>query len=79
MLVRGFLRPGIQEGDRFDIEVRTSSRSEATSLRGGHLLETRLSEMAVLGDQIRKGHMMAVAKGDILVDPTATPKKKVRS
>jgi len=73
VLVRGFLRPGIQEGDRFDIEVRTSSRSDSTSLRGGHLLETRLSEMAVLGDQIRKGHMMAVAMGDVLVDPTADP------
>lgn len=71
VLVRGFLRPGIQIGDRFDIEVRTSSRSEATSLRGGNLLETRLSEMAVLGDQIRKGHLMAVAQGAILVDPTA--------
>ena len=71
VLVRGFLRPGIQAGDRFDIEVRTSSRSETTSLRGGHLLETRLSEMAVLGDQLRSGHMMAVASGAILVDPEA--------
>ena len=73
VLVRSFLRPGIQEGDRFDIEVRTTSRSDTTSLRGGHLLETRLSEMAVLGDQIRKGHVMAVAMGDVLVDPTADP------
>jgi len=71
VLVRGILRPGIQAGDRFDLEVRTSSRSETTSLRGGHLLETRLSEMAVLGNQIRKGHLMAVAHGAILVDPTA--------
>jgi len=71
VLVRGFLRPGIQAGDRFDIEVRTSSRSETTSLRGGHLLETRLSEMAVLGDQVRRGHLMAVAQGAVLVDPTA--------
>ena len=75
VLVRGFLRPGIQAGDRFDIEVRTSSRSESTSLRGGHLLETRLSEMAVLGDQLRKGHMMAVANGAILVDPMANAEK----
>lgn len=71
VLVRGFLRPGIQAGDKFDIEVRTSSRSESTSLRGGHLLETRMSETAVLGEQLRTGHMMAVANGAILVDPTA--------
>ncbi|NOZ41072.1 MAG: hypothetical protein GXP24_12730 [Planctomycetes bacterium] len=71
VLVRGYLRPGIQAGDRFDIEVRTSSRSETTSLRGGHLLETRLSEMAVLGGQVRQGHIMAMAGGSVLVDPTA--------
>ncbi len=71
VLVRGYLRPGIQAGDRFDIEVRTSSRSQTTSLRGGNLLETRMSETAVLGDQLRTGHIMAVANGAILVDPTA--------
>ncbi len=71
VLVRGFLRPGIQAGDRFDIEVRTPSRSDATSLRGGKLLETRLSETAVLDNQIRSGHLMAVAKGSVLVDPSA--------
>jgi len=71
VLVRGFLRPGIQSGDRFDIEVRTPSRSDTTSLRGGNLLETRLSETAVLENQIRSGHLMAVAKGSVLVDPSA--------
>ena len=71
VLVRGFLRPGIQAGDRFDIEVRTPSRSDTTSLRGGKLLETRLSETAVLNNQIREGHLMAVAKGAVLVDPSA--------
>lgn len=75
VLVRGFLRPGIQAGDRFDVEVRTSSRSESTSLRGGHLLETRMSETAVLGEQLRTGHMMALSAGAILVDPTADATK----
>ncbi|MCC6494001.1 MAG: flagellar basal body P-ring protein FlgI [Pirellulales bacterium] len=72
VLVRGYLRPGMQEGDQFDIEVRTPSKSDATSLRGGWLLETRLSETAVLGGQIRTGHETAVAQGPILVDPAAT-------
>ena len=71
VLVRAFLRPGIQEGDAFDVEVRTPTRSETTSLRGGWLLETRLSETAVLGGQIRRGHESALAKGAILVDPAA--------
>jgi len=76
VVVRGFLQPGIQAGDRFDIEVRTPNRSSTTSLRGGQLLETRLSETAVLGDQIRKGHLLGVAKGPILVDPTADSEKE---
>ena len=71
VLVRGFLRPGIQAGDRIDVEVRTPSRSNAKSLRGGRLLETRLSETAVLDNQIREGHVMAVANGAVLVDPSA--------
>lgn len=71
VLVRGFLRPGIQAGERFDIEVRAPSRSGTTSLRGGRLLETRLTELAVLGSQIRKGHLMAISRGEVLVDPNA--------
>jgi flagellar basal body P-ring protein FlgI len=72
VLVRGYLRPGMQAGDKFDVEVRCPAKSDATSLRGGWLLETRLSETAVLGGQIRTGHETAVAQGSILVDPTAS-------
>ena len=71
VLVRGVLRPGIQKGDRFDVEVRIPTRSETSSLRSGTLLETELAETAVLGDQIRKGHVTGVAAGPILVDPSA--------
>jgi len=46
VLVRAYLRPGIQEGDHFDVEVRVPSRSETTSLRGGWLLPARLTEMS---------------------------------
>ncbi|MDZ4658828.1 MAG: flagellar basal body P-ring protein FlgI [Bythopirellula sp.] len=75
VLVRGFQRPGIRAGDRFDVEVRTPSKSNTKSLRGGHLLETTLTETAVLGDQIRKGHILGAAKGSILVDPNAEAEK----
>ncbi len=75
VLVRGVLRPGIQEGDRFDIEVRVPTRSEATSLRGGWLLPARLTELAVLGQQIRRGHVLGQAEGAILVDPHAQGKE----
>jgi flagellar basal body P-ring protein FlgI len=74
VLVRAFLRPGIQEGDRFDVEVRVPSQSETTSIRDGWLLSTRLTELAVLGEQIREGHVLAMAEGPVLVDPSADPK-----
>ena len=75
VVVRGVLRAGIRKGDRFDIEVRIPSRSETTSLRGGHLLPTRLRELAVLENQIHKGHALGIAEGPILVDPSATDQK----
>lgn len=75
VLVRAILRPGIKEGDTFDVEVRVPSKSATTSLRSGMLLETRLSETAVLGGQIRKGHEAAIAQGPILVDPSADAEK----
>lgn len=75
VLVRGFLPPGVQKGDRFDLEVQVPSRSETTSLRNGWLMETRMAEMAVLGNQIRDGHTMAIGEGAILVDPSASGEK----
>jgi len=75
VLVRGFLPPGVQKGDKFDVEVQIPSRSETSSLRGGWLMETRMSELAVLGNQIHEGHLMATAEGPVLVDPAATGEK----
>lgn len=75
VLVQGVLRPGIQKGDRFDIEVRVLGQSDTASLRGGFLLETRLEETAVLDRQVHYGKLMALAKGPVMVDPSADPKK----
>ncbi|QDS97778.1 flagellar basal body P-ring protein FlgI [Adhaeretor mobilis] len=71
VMIRGLLHPGIQEGDKFDIEVATMARSETSSLRGGWLMDTRLTETAVLGGQVRKGHPMGLAEGAIMVDPSS--------
>jgi len=71
VLVKGFLRPGIQKGDRFDLEVRVDSRSTTKNLRGGWLLTTRLSELAALGGRLRPGHLLAQGDGPVLVDPAA--------
>lgn len=72
VLVRAVLRPGIQKGDAFDVEVRVPSNSETTSLRGGALWTTELNQLAVMADnRIHRGHAMASAKGPIMVDPAA--------
>lgn len=70
VVVRAYLRPGIQIGDHFDVEVRVPSRSETESLRGGWLLESRMTELAVLDQQIRSGRLLALAEGPVLVDPS---------
>lgn len=71
VLVRGYLRPGIKQGERFDVEVRVPTRSETQSLRGGWVLPARLTELAVYDSQIRQGHVLGHAEGPILVDPSA--------
>lgn len=75
VLVRGFLPPGVQKGDRFDLEVQIPSRSETASLRNGWLMETRLTELTVLDGQIREGHTLALGEGAVLVDPSASGEK----
>ena len=75
VLVRGFLPPGVQKGDKFDLELQVPSRSETTSLRGGWLMETRMTELAVLGGQIHEGHPWSVGEGAVLVDPAAEGEK----
>jgi hypothetical protein len=71
VLVRGFLRPGIQKGDHFDVELRVPTRSECTSLRGGWLMETRLRQYAEIKAQVLEGKILALARGPVLVDPSA--------
>lgn len=75
VVVQGVLRAGIQKGDRFDVDVRVLSQSDTTSLRGGYLLETRLAETAVLDNQMHHGNLLGLAKGPVMVDPSADPKK----
>ncbi len=75
VIVRGYLRPGIQKGDPYDVEVRVTDRSETTSLRGGTLLETRMTDSAVLNGRYLEGKDRGLAQGPVFVEPTATEKR----
>ncbi len=66
--VRGHLRPGIQKGDRFDVEVSVPRDNETESLRDGVLYAERMRERAVLDGRVREGEDLAVVQGPVLVD-----------
>lgn len=71
--VLGYLRPGVQEGDRFDVEVMLPAESGGKSLRGGWLMKAPLQEMRILGGDLREGDPLAYVEGPIIVaDPLAT-------
>lgn len=67
VLVTAYLPAMVREGQRFDVRVMLPPNSEATSLKGGWLLETRLSEeQTIAGKGNLKGHEYALANGAIL-------------
>jgi hypothetical protein len=70
-----YLPADIQKGQPFDVEVRFPPESNATSLAGGWLLETHMTEAAMLDGVERKGHEMGRVSGPILV--TASKSEKV--
>ena len=66
--VRAYMPPLVKKWDHFDIEVRLPGNGDSTSLNGGFLLETFLSEQAIVpGRGILKGHVFAKARGPILI------------
>lgn len=72
VMVRGYLPPGVQKGDSFDVEVRIFSRSETTSLRGGWLMPARMRQMEAMGGSVHMGNIDALAVGEVLVNALFT-------
>ncbi|MCC7085689.1 MAG: flagellar basal body P-ring protein FlgI [Pirellulales bacterium] len=71
--VEVWLPPGVQKGDRLDVEVRVPPQNDTTSIAGGFMMSTRLRQMAILSDnRIHDGQVMAVAEGPVLVDPISS-------
>lgn len=68
VIVRAYLPVNVRKGDPFDVEVMLPPNSQATSLAGGHLLEARLAEQAVVqGGRLLDGDVFGTAEGPILV------------
>ncbi len=71
VLVRGNIKAGALKGDPFDLEIRVPNGSETKSLRGGYLMQVRLTEKRVINGDIKEGTLLAIGEGPILVDPEA--------
>lgn len=67
VVVRAYLPPLAHKGQTIDVEVRLPPNSNATSLRGGWLMETRLTEQQATNGRVLSGKEYAVAMGPILV------------
>jgi len=73
VLVRAWIPSVVKKGDTFDVEIALPPNSDATSLRGGWMLECFLTEQAIVPGRVPlKGHTWATAKGPILVSASAT-------
>ena len=71
--VIGTMQPGIQKGDRFDVQIMLPRDTNTKSLRGGVLMRTQLAEMASFSGMMEAGTTRAIAEGPIMVDdPMAT-------
>ncbi len=67
VVVTAYLPAMVRKGQRFDVRVALPPNSNAKSLKGGWLLETRMfEEQNVEGRGSLKGHNYAVAGGAIL-------------
>ena len=70
VVVRAYLPPLISKGDKFDVDIRIPGDTGASSLNGGRLMETILSETALVpGQGVMKGHIVANARGPIMISP----------
>ncbi|MCL2709419.1 MAG: flagellar basal body P-ring protein FlgI [Planctomycetaceae bacterium] len=67
--VIGYVRPGVQSGDRLDVQVSLPENSQTRSLHGGRLMHpTRLIERIFVDGGVHTGDPRAIASGSIMVD-----------
>lgn len=68
VLVQGFVPPGAQKGDSFDLRVSVPGRSDTTSLEGGWLMPVRLQRLEMLGGALRSGDVSAQGAGPVMIE-----------
>ena len=71
--MRAFVPPGAKRGDKIDLAIITPDRSQATDLRGGWLLNTRLRHKRMLNRSVRTSDVMATGTGYVLTRASHQP------
>ena len=69
--LRTIAHPCNSKGDILDVQVENSSECTATSLVEGYILESRLSEMAMLKGKMHTSEPKATANGEVVILPTS--------
>ncbi|MDZ4850111.1 MAG: flagellar basal body P-ring protein FlgI [Pirellulaceae bacterium] len=72
-----FVGPDSTKGDSLDLNVEIASDCEATSLRNGWLMPSRLNDMQFLGGNVRSSDLKARAQGALVILPESFTKKPV--
>ena len=67
VMVEAVIPPGVRRGDPLDLIVKTSQRTDATSLRGGWLMPARLSFTQIIGGVPRTSDTLATGTGAVIV------------
>ena len=78
VLVKAVIPPGANKQDPLDvqIEIPAASATAETSLAGGFLIETRLTEVGYAGGELRQGQYLAKAGGPVMIGSDAKPGDK---
>lgn len=68
VMVGGYIPPGAQKGDTFDLKVSVPPRSRTESLRAGWVMPVRLRQMMVVDNSLHSGSVAGIGQGEVLVD-----------
>jgi len=74
--MKTYANPGTVRGETADVLIELSDQCEATSLRSGWLMPSRIMEMQFLGSQTRTSDVKARATGPLLILPASITKEE---
>lgn len=65
--VQAIIPPAARRGDPLDLRIVSPTKSDATDLHGGWLMDTRLRQQQMLAGAVRKSEVLAIGMGPVLV------------